>query len=742
MHDTHPLSAGALQPAGLPVNNFPVQDLRRFSETARRASKPDVQALWRRLFVFGGAAMITAYLTYSLYDVLFVSGLLSLEVIIFYSLLLLFFSLNTAWLSQSFMTALAGFLVIIFRGKRSIIDVNGLDMSKPMESKTAILICTYNEAPERIFGLALATAQSLAAGRHAKNFDVFVISDTSDPDIWVQEEAAYQAVLNRAHARPRLFYRRRSSNAGAKAGNVRDWCRRWGHAYDHMLVLDSDSLMSAEAIEKLAAGMEAHPDTGLIQSVPVLINRHTLFARLQQFAGRVYGPVHSAGLAFWHRGNGNFWGHNAIIRVRAFMESAGLPDLTGKPPFGSTILSHDFVEAALLCRAGWRVCMAPELKGSYEESPPSLLDFARRDRRWCQGNLQHARILGTKGLHWMSRVHLMMGIMGYVSVLLWLLFLAAAFYVTILAQQTPAQYFSGGAQSYALFPTWPVRNLERERELLMWTLTLLLLPKIFGYLVAVSGPERKAFGGVAALTAGLFIETLFSSLIAHIFMALQSAAIVEVLLGRDSGWKPQRRDDSSLPASVIMHYHLGHMLIGVSIGVLASATSMSLFLWTLPAALGLTLSGPISALTAKRSWGKGLARLGLLQIPEEASPPPIALLTHACQEALAREISRREAITRLADNAPLLRLHKELIQIQPVSLEARVSQNMAVGRAKLQISISLPELLGLLMPGEKAALLSDPESLVRLESLLPADIQAQPAGGQFSPQVTTPATAI
>jgi membrane glycosyltransferase len=225
-------------------------------------------------------------------------------------------------------------------------------------------------------------------------------------------------------------------------------------------------------------------------------------------------------------------------------------------------------------------------------------------------------------------------------------------------------------------------------------------------------------------------------------MVLQSAAIIEVLLGRDSGWKPQHRDDGSLPAYVIMRYHLGHMLIGLSIGVLASATSMSLFLWTLPAALGLTLSGPISALTAKRSWGNGLARLRLLQIPEELSPPPIALLTHACQEALAREISRREAITRLADNAPLLRLHKELIQIQPVSLEARVSQNMAVGRVKLQISVNLPELLGLLMPGEKAALLSDPESLVRLVSMLPADIQAPPAGGQFSPQVTTPATAM
>jgi membrane glycosyltransferase len=494
-----------------------------------------------------------------------------------------------------------------------------------------------------------------------------------------------------------------------------------------MLVLDSDSLMSAEAIEKLAAGMEAHPGTGLIQSVPVIINHHTLFARLQQFAGRVYGPVHSTGLAFWHRGNGNFWGHNAIIRVRAFMESAGLPDLSGKPPFGSTILSHDFVEAALLCRAGWRVCMVPELKGSYEESPPSLLDFALRDRRWCQGNLQHTRILGTKGLRGMSRVHLSMGIMGYLSALLWLLFLAAAFYVTILGQETPAQYFRAGAQSNALFPTWPVQDFEGGRDLLLWTLTLLLLPKIFGYLVAVSGPGRKAFGGVWALTAGLFIETLFSSLIAQILMALQSAAIAEVLLGRDSGWKPQHRGDGSLPAPVIMRYHLIHMLTGLVIGLLAYAASMSLFLWTLPAVLGLALSGPISALTAKRSWGKGLARVGLLQIPEEVSPPPIALRAQACQQALAREISRREAITRLADNAPLLRLHKELIQIQPVSLEARISENMAVGRAKLQVSVSLPELLGLLVPSEKAALLSDPDSLVRLESLLPPDVKAHPA---------------
>jgi membrane glycosyltransferase len=728
MHDSTPLSTGALLSAGLPVNNFPVQDLERFNEATRRVTKPDTQAFWRRLIVFGGAALITAYLTYKLYNVLFISGILSLEVIVFYSLLLLFFSLNTAWLSLSFMTAVSGFLTIAFRAKKSIIGINDIDMSKPMESKTAILICTYNEPPERIFGLALATIQSLTAGRHARNFDVFIISDTTDPDIWVQEEAAYQAVLNRGHFAPRLFYRRRSTNAGKKAGNIADWCRRWGHAYDQMLVFDADSLMSAEAVERLAAGMEANPDVGLIQSVPLIINRHTLFARLQQFAGRVYGPVHATGIAFWHRGNGNFWGHNAIIRTRAFMESAGLPDLPGKPPFGGMILSHDFVEGALLVRAGWRVCMVPELKGSYEESPPSLLDFAIRDRRWCQGNMQHSRILGAKGLHWLSRLHMVMGIMGYVSVLLWLLFLVTALYVTIHAMDTPAQYFSPNALSYALFPTWPVQDFEGELELLFWTLGLLLLPKVFGYLVALAGPERKAFGGAIPLTFGLLVETLFSSLIAHVFMALQSAAIIQVLLGRDSGWKPQHRDDGSMPSLVIMRYHLLHMLIGISLGVLAYRTSMTLFLWMLPATLGLSLSGPISALTAKRSWGRAFAYLRLLQIPEEVSPPPIALQVHACQQALAPEILQQEAITRLACNAPLRRLHKELIQIQPVSLETRFSPNLAIGRAKLEVSGSLPELLALLKPGEKAALLSDPESLARLEMLLPQEMQARPAG--------------
>ncbi len=709
MRDDHTVSEQHAPSIGLPVNTFPVQDLWRFDEAARRTRKRDPSAPWRRLFIFGGTILITAYLTNELYHILSVGGLAQLEIV-----LIAFFVANIAWLSLSFMTALAGFLMIALRQPRSMLDLDTLDAAKPIAGRTAVLLCTYNEPPERIFGTALAAIETLAETKHAHSFDVFVISDTTDPDIWVQEEAAYLAVLKRDIAAPKLFYRRRTANTGKKAGNIADWCRRWGHLYDFMLVLDSDSLMEPDAIIKLAQAMDANPDAGLIQSVPVTIGRHTLFARLQQFAGRVYGPVHAAGLAFWHRGTGNFWGHNAIIRVKAFIENAGLPELPGKPPFGGTILSHDFVEAALLCRGGWRVYMVPELKGSYEESPPSLVDFALRDRRWCQGNLQHARLIGIKGLHWISRVHLIMGIMAYVSVLLWFLFLISALSVTIHAEYTVPDYFRDGG----LFPTWPMQDYERALSLLLLTLSLLLLPKLFGYLVALFGPERQGFGGAVALTASLLFETVMSSLIAHILMALQTAAIIEVLLGRDSGWKPQRRDDGSLPSLLVMRYHLFHMMLGTSLAVFTYFTSFALFLWMLPASIGLMLSGPISAFTAKRSWGLYARRLGLLLIPEETSPPPIAVKTQSCVNSLAPAIPPQEAIARLAANDALRGLHKDLLRLQPLPADARFTPNLAIARAKLEVSGSLTELISLLKPGEKAALLADRESVIRLESLI------------------------
>lgn len=714
MHDISPLSEAPPVPLSRTQAAFSPQRLDWFDRSTRRKPRPDFSAPWRRAFIFGGAFAISAYLTRELYFVLGVGGFTELELV-----LIALFVINIAWLALSLVTAFAGFLVMGLGLRRSIVDIEEYDARAALKGKTAILVCTYNEAPERIFGMALATVRSVAALGHNESFDLFILSDTTDPDIWVQEEAAFQAIRDETADGPRIFYRRRSNNTGKKAGNVADWCRRWGSNYDYMLVFDADSLMTGEAVARLAAIMDRNEDFGLVQTVPLPVGRNTLFARLQQFAGRLYGPMLAAGLAFWHRGVGNFWGHNAIIRTRAFIEHAGLPHLSGKPPFGGPILSHDFVEAALLNRAGWRVVMVPDLPGSYEEIPPSLIDFAMRDRRWAQGNLQHARILFASGLHWVSRVHMTMGIMAYLSALIWLLFLVVALSLTLQSIYTLPEYFG---DEFALFPNWPMQDSERALNLLILTLVVLLSPKVMAYLLALANrQERRGFGGPVRLGLGVVIETLFSSLFAHIMMLLQSAAVLDIFRGRDSGWKPQRRDDGSLPFMEIIQYHATHIFLGLVLAGVTLYSSTILFFWMLPAVLGLCLSGPLSAWSARKSAGEFFLRFGLFVTPEERHPPLIAREARACQAALEKAGLDREAITHLAHDPKLRRLHRELIQMQPITLESRISPNLAIGRAKLEVSANLAELLHLLKPGEKAALLSDPESLARLEALIPAD---------------------
>src|SRR5690606_28111819 len=254
--------------------------------------------------------------------------------------------------------------------------------------------------------------------------------------IWVAEEAAFLTLRDRTDGHDRIFYRRRAKNTERKAGNIADWVRRFGAAYETMIILDADSVMSADTLVRMSAAIERNPDVGLIQTLPVIVNGSTLFARLQQFAGRVYGPLIAHGIAWWHGSESNYWGHNAAIRTRAFAEQAGLPELRGRKPFGGHILSHDFVEAALMRRGGWAIHMVPGLKGSYEESPPSLTEVAARDRRWCQGNLQHAAVLPARGLHWISRLHMLQGIGSYITAPMWLGFLLVGMAIALQARFT------------------------------------------------------------------------------------------------------------------------------------------------------------------------------------------------------------------------------------------------------------------------------------------------------------------
>ena len=270
-------------------------------------------------------------------------------------------------------------------------------------SRTAILFPIYNEDPHAVFTAADVMARAIA-GFELERVDIFILSDTQDPQLAAAEAAAYASL--QPGAGPALYYRRRKANIRRKAGNIADFCENWGLAYDYMVVLDADSLMTANAVATMIGLMDANPRAGIIQTVPFPVGRETLFARAQQFAARLYAPLLVEGLAFWQQADSNYWGHNAIIRIAPFMEHCDLPVLPGVAPFGGEILCHDVVEAALMRRGGWEVWMLPGIDGSYEALPANLVDYAQRERRWCQGNLQHLGVVTARGLRAIGRYHL------------------------------------------------------------------------------------------------------------------------------------------------------------------------------------------------------------------------------------------------------------------------------------------------------------------------------------------------
>ncbi|MCK5748479.1 MAG: glucans biosynthesis glucosyltransferase MdoH, partial [Oricola sp.] len=388
---------------------------------------------------------------------------------------------------------------------------------------------------------------------------------------------------------------------------------------DHMLVFDADSYLDASTMIELVRRMERSPETGLIQTIPRLVGGKTLFARWQQFAASAYGPFLGAGIGWWGQNEGNFWGHNAIIRVRAFAEAAGLPVMPGGTPFGGAILSHDFVEAALLRKAGWRVEIASDLGGSWEESPPTILDLTIRDRRWCQGNLQHIGVLfRTRGLTWTSRLHLMTGIMAYLASPMWLMLILAGMALSLQGNFLRPDYFGEAS----LFPNWPVIDSARALRLFIATMALLFAPKLYGLIIGLASARWRKTVGVIAMTCSVFVEIVISMLIAPILMAAQTSAVAAVLTGRDGGWSPQARDAGGHPIALLARRHAMTTFFGVALFASALIISPIFAAWLSPAALGLIFSIPISKATGSVRAGKAFRKLGLLVTPAEVDPPP------------------------------------------------------------------------------------------------------------------------
>jgi membrane glycosyltransferase len=694
-------------PLEMPAQSFSRYDKPRARADGRRG------AGWRvrlaRFTVFGGAIGLTAYGASEMHSVLAVGGVTALEWV-----LLILFVVNFSWISLALTNAVVGLTALARTRAR---PPHAAELSR----RTAVVMPAYNEDPARVFGALAAIVDDLSDGPLASQahvFDWFVLSDTTDPDIWMAEERVFVDLRRRLAGKARIYYRHRPKNVGRKAANIADFVTGWGGAYDHLLVLDADSLMTAETVVALAAAMENDPDAGIIQTMPLIINRNTMFARLQQFAARIYGPVVGAGLSVWSDRDGNYWGHNAIIRTRAFAESCGLPTLAGRPPFGGMILSHDFVEAALMKRAGWDVYMLPHLAGSYEESPPTLIELAVRDRRWCQGNLQHVRVLPAKGLKLLSRQHIATGIMSYLASPIWMAQLLVGIALVLQSHYVRPEYFTN---EFQLLPAFPESDPARALYLFGITMAVLLAPKVFGLGVALAdGGTRARCGGTGRMVLSTLIEILFSALLAPTLMVIQTGAVLRILMGIDSGWNPQRRDDGSVPFATIALSHLSHMLLGVLTLVAGLLISPSLVAWMSPTIAGLLLAALLTWGSGQRSIGLALRRAGLLLTPEETTPPPIVRQAASWRDDLAASADPGiDGLKILHRDAELRDLHARFLPARVERRRGDIDESRATASAKLDEARSIDEAVAWLKPAERIAVLLD-STLTRRLAALPA----------------------
>jgi len=544
-----------------------------------------------------------------LWNILRIDGLSPLEGAYLFLVTILFL-----WISASFWLAAIG----AYARGRHLADTTlrwpgRVDaVLTPSRSRTALLFPVRNEDTRRVVAGIRTICASIRNVGQGGNFDIYILSDSNDPERLLAETGSWQSLQNGEG--PSVYYRHREDNAGKKAGNIAEFCRNWGALYDYMVVLDADSLMTGDTLAALVRLMDINHRAALIQVAPQLVGRDSLFARIQQFSSSVYGPLYTAGLSLLQGPGGNYWGHNAIIRIQPFMDHCGLPKLNGPAPLGGEIMSHDFVEAALLRRAGWRLHLVTDLEGSYEEPPPTLIDHLIRDRRWCQGNLQHIRLIFGQGFTTESRGHFLNGVMSYLSSPLWLAMLVLSVFVLLDQPKIAPVMYVG---------RYPVLALGTSHSfdfvaLVMAMVLLLYGPKLLALVLVLRDADaRRAHGGAMGAAASVFLEAVFSTLLAPISMLSQSAFVVRIMLGETQGWGAQFRDERRLCTLTIARAFVVHTAVGIGAAAVIYFYVPATLWWFVPLLAGPIFSIPLVRFTSSVTAGQVARRLHLFVIPAE-----------------------------------------------------------------------------------------------------------------------------
>lgn len=475
------------------------------------------------------------------------------------------------------------------------------DFSRPV-GRTAVLVPIYNEDPVETFARIAAMNRQIVALGYGEHFHFAILSDSTSLDVAAEELSEFERLIVEPEAVGRIFYRRRERNVGRKAGNIEDFISSSGAAYDYALILDADSLMEADTILAMVRRMDADPRLGLLQTVPVVIGARTLFGRMMAYSSAYFSRYFARGAALLQGEDGPYWGHNAIVRVRAFASCCGLPVLSGKPPYGGHILSHDYVEAALLARGGWKVEVDPGLGGSFEQGPENLIEYAKRDRRWCQGNLQHRRLIAAPGLKFWSRFTFVQGIMAYLASPLWLLLMAASLMASLIPDS--------GGDRWGATP-WIIG---------IGVLTTLLLPKFAIALRGAFDGTNGQFGGWRVVPSVLG-EIVLSTIMAPVLLGFQSRAMFQILFGMDGGWPATERDAKAVSLRTAFQASWWIVLAALAALVFMAIVGPQFLPWLLPVA-GPALVAPLVIWASSRG-GERPVSSWLFSTATERAPSPV-----------------------------------------------------------------------------------------------------------------------
>jgi membrane glycosyltransferase len=664
----------------------------------------------RRFVFFNLVVGLTILAAWVLADIFWRGGLTRIEI----GMMILFVPLF-AMVALGFVQAVTGFFLLLFRrDSRNIGRSIGAIPEAERLPVTAIVLPIHNEDVGAVFEGLRATFLSLMRSGYHERFHFFVLSDTRDLNRSLEEEVAWVELCKQVRGFGRIFYRHRRMPLNRKSGNISDFCRRWGRGYRYMIVLDADSVMDSRSLVRLVALMEAHPRVGIIQTAPQLALANTFFGRMMQFASSAYGPMFAAGLNFWQQAEGNYWGHNAILRVAPFMEHCALPELPIRGAADARFMSHDYIEAALMRKAGYAVWLAYDLEGSYEGGPPTVIESAKRDRRWCRGNLQHAWLLSFPGIHPVNRLHLALGILAYLCSPVWMIFLVFGMAQSVIELWTDRvrQYdFDVGLVSFL-----DIGGIRLALILFLVTLAMLVVPKGLAWILILrSRTLRMAYGGALPLLVSGLLEQAVATLLAPVQMLFHSRFVLSVLLGRPVHWISQQREGADgVDWRTAILTHGGHTVIGFVWAAGLWRIHPALFWWMSPVFSGLIFSIPLSIILSMNAWGSALERLRLLRSPAEQVPPPVLKHLKRNLDALARSERDEDG----EDGMLRQMILDPYLNAVHVSLYARKPLRSAV-RRELLVNLEdrlLREGPAVMALREKRILLRSPESMARLHA--------------------------